>query len=82
MMSSKETVKQAELNVDQAKAQHYHAAGRYNAGLGDAIELKDSENTYMNAQLEYFQALLDYNSNIANLERVIGRPIENTETVL
>ena len=82
MMSSKETVKQAALNVDQAKAQHYHAAGRYNAGLGDAIELKDSENTYMNAQLEYFSALLDYNTNIANLERVVGRPVEASTSTL
>lgn len=82
MMSSKETVKQAALNVDQAKAQHYHAAGRYNAGLGDAIELKDSENTYMSAQLEYFSALLDYNTNIANLERVVGRPVEASTSTL
>ncbi len=82
MKSSVETVKQAALNVEQAKAQHYHAAGRYNAGLGDAIELKDSENTYMNAQLEYFSALLDYNTNIANLEKVVGRPIQNAETSL
>lgn len=82
MKSSMETVKQAALNVEQAKAQHYHAAGRYNAGLGDAIELKDSENTYMNAQLEYFQALLDYNTNLANLEKVVGRPVQSTVTSL
>lgn len=80
--NSKETVKQSELNVGQAKAQHYHATGRYKAGLGDAIELKDSENTYMNAQLEYYQSLLDYNNDIANLERVVGRPIEVTKSKL
>ena len=80
--NSKETVKQAELNVGQAKAQHYHATGRYKAGLGDAIELKDSENTYMNAQLEFYQSLLDYNNDIANLERVVGRPIEVTKSKL
>lgn len=80
--NSKETVKQSELNVEQAKAQHYHATGRYKAGLGDAIELKDSENTYMNAQLEFYQSLLDYNNDIANLERVVGRPIEVTKSEL
>lgn len=80
--NSKETVKQSELNVEQARAQHYHATGRYKAGLGDAIELKDSENTYMNAQLEFYQSLLDYNNDIANLERVVGRPIEVTKSEL
>lgn len=80
--NSRESVKQAELNVEQAKAQHYHATGRYKAGLGDAIELKDSENTYMNAQLEFYQSLLDYNNDIANLERVVGRPIELTDADL
>jgi outer membrane protein TolC len=80
--STKKSVKQAEINVEQAKAQSYHATGRYNAGYGDAIELKDSENTYLNAQLEYFQALLDYNSEAANIERLVGRPLIHSENSL
>lgn len=80
--STKKSVKQAEINVEQAKAQSYHATGRYNAGYGDAIELKDSENTYLNAQLEYFQALLDYNSEAANIERLVGRPLVHSENSL
>jgi len=76
----KQSVKQAELNVKQAKAQHYHATGRYKAGFGDALEIKDAENTYLNAQLAYYQALLDYNLSLAELERVVGRPIENIDT--
>lgn len=74
--NAKEGVKQADLNVQQAKAQHYHATGRYKAGYGDAIEIKDAENTYLNAQLSYYQALLDYTLTLAELERVVGKPVE------
>lgn len=74
--NAKQSVKQADLNVKQAKAQHYHATGRYKAGFGDAIEIKDAENTYLNAQLAYYQALLDYNLSLAQIEKVVGKPIE------
>lgn len=80
--STKNTVKQAILNVEQAKTQNYHATGRYNAGYGDAIELKDAENTYLSAQLEYYQALLNYNLEAASIERLVGRPLENTNEEL
>ena len=76
--NSVESVKQATMNVSQAQAQHYHATGRYNGGVGDAIEIKDAENTYLNAQLEYYGALLDYNLYVAELERYIGHPLGET----
>ncbi len=82
LSNTKNTVKQAELNVAQAKEQNYHATGRYNAGYGDAMELKDAENTYLNSQLEYYQALLEYNTEAANIERLVGRPLVSTETKL
>ena len=33
--------------MNQAKEQYDQASGRYRVGLGDAIELKDAETTYM-----------------------------------
>lgn len=47
--------------------------------MGDAIEFKDSENTYLNAQLDYYNNLLNYNINAAELERVIGAPIKESD---
>lgn len=82
LSNTKNTVKQAEMNVAQAKEQNYHATGRYNAGYGDAMELKDAENTYLSAQLEYYQALLEYNTEAANIERLVGRPLVSTKTEL
>ena len=49
--------------------------------MGDVIELKDAETTYRNAQLNYYKALLDYNISAANLERVVGTPIQAEEEV-
>ena len=43
---------------------------------------KDAENTYLNAQLNYYSNLLDYNVNAAELERVIGAPIKESEIEL
>ena len=50
--------------------------------MGDAVEFKDSENTYLNAQLDYYQTLLQYNINAAEVERVIGAPIKESDKEL
>jgi len=66
----------AKLALDQAKEQYRQVTGRYKAGVGDAIELKDGENTYLNARLDFYNAMLNYNTTAANLEREIGLPIK------
>lgn len=78
--NAKDSIPVAELAMMQAKEQYDLADGRYKVGLGDAIELKDAENTYRQAQLEYFSNLMNYNISAANLERVTGAPI-NKEPV-
>ena len=49
------------LNMDQAKEQYRQVTGRYKAGVGTAIELKDGENTYLNARLDFYNSILNYN---------------------
>ncbi|MBP3820588.1 TolC family protein [bacterium] len=66
----------AKLALDQAKEQYRQVTGRYKAGVGDAIELKDGENTYLNARLDFYNAMLNYNTTAANLEREIGIPLK------
>ena len=39
----------AKLALDQAKEQYRQVTGRYKAGVGDAIELKDAETTFRNS---------------------------------
>ncbi len=82
LMNSFDSLTVSKLALQQAKEQQYQAFRRYQVGLGNAIEFKDAENTYLNAQLSYYSNLLDYNVNAAELERVIGAPIKETEEEL
>jgi len=82
LMNSHDSIAVSKLALQQAKEQQYQAFRRYQVGLGDAIEFKDSENTYLNAQLDYYSTLLQYNVNAAELERVIGAPIKESDKEL
>lgn len=82
LMNSKDSLDVSKLALQEAKEQQYQAFRRYQVGLGNAIEFKDAENTYLNAQLNYYSNLLDYNVNAAELERVIGAPIKETNVEL
>ena len=76
LMTDIEAIVIAKLALDQAKEQYRQVTGRYKAGIGDAIELKDGENTYLNARLDFYNAVLNYNTAAAGLEREIGQPLK------
>jgi len=73
--TAKESIIIAKLALDEAKEQYRQVTGRYKAGISDAIELKDGENTYLNARLDFYNAMLNYNTTAANLEREVGIPL-------
>lgn len=78
LQNSHDSLGVSKLALQQAKERQYQAFRRYQVGLGDAIEFKDAENSYLNAQLDYYSNLLNYNVNAAELERVIGAPIHES----
>ena len=78
--NAKESIPVAKLSLLNAKEQYELASGRYKTGLSDIIELKDAEITYLNAQLAYYNTLLNYNIAYSNLERVVGADLQNTKT--
>jgi len=82
LINAQESIVVAKLSMNQAKEQYDQAAGRYKVGLGEAIELKDAETTYRNAQLNYYNTLLNYHVSAANLEKVIGIPLETSDADL
>ncbi len=82
LYNAQDTIPVARMSMNRAKEQYDLASGRYKVGLGDAIELKDAENTYRNAQLDYYNTLLNYNIAAANIERVIGSPIKPSDQSL
>jgi len=77
--TAREEIVIAKLALDQAKEQYRQVTGRYKAGVGDAIELKDGENTYLNARLDFYNAMLNYNTTAASLEREIGLPLKHKD---
>ena len=79
LQTAAEAIIMAKLALDQAKEQYRQVTGRYKAGVGDAIELKDGENTYLNARLDFYNAILNYNVTAANLEQEIGLPLKQEE---
>ena len=74
--TDREAIVIAKLALDQAKEQYRQVTGRYKAGVGNAIELKDGENTYLNARLDFYNAMLNYNTTAASLEKEIGVPLK------
>ena len=74
--TAREAIVIAKLALEQAKEQYRQVTGRYKAGVGDAIELKDGENTYLSARLDFYNAMLNYNTTAAGLEREIGLPLK------
>ena len=79
LQTAKEAIIISKLALDEAKEQYRQVTGRYKAGVGDAIELKDGENTYLNARLDFYNSVLNYNVTAAGLEREIGIPLKFKE---
>lgn len=82
LQTDKESIIIAKLALDQAREQYRQVTGRYKAGVGDAIELKDGENTYLNARLDFYNSILNYNLSFANLEKEIGVPIKFSDDLI
>jgi TolC family type I secretion outer membrane protein len=72
LLGAEEAIPTAELAVRQATENLELANGRYQAGVGDPIEVTDAEVAYANAQFTYIQALYDYRIAQANLEKAMG----------
>lgn len=61
------------LNVKQSKENYELSYGRYRVGEASPTELKDAQINYQQAQLSYYNALYEYNSSKAELEKAIGK---------
>ena len=70
------------LQVKQAKENYELSYGRYRVGEGSPTELKDAENSYQQAQLNYYTALYQYNSAKALLEKAIGKNLCEADEVI
>jgi outer membrane protein len=72
LQEAEERVHTGDLIVRQAEENYELAAGRYNAGVGNPIELADAEVILVNARTSHIQALYDYRLAQTGIERAIG----------
>ncbi|MCM1264903.1 MAG: TolC family protein [Candidatus Gastranaerophilales bacterium] len=70
------------LNVKQAKENYELSFGRYRAGVGNPIELKEAQVQLQDAELNYYNTLYEYNCARANLEKAIGKNIVGNQISL
>ena len=72
LREAEERIPTAELTVKQAEENFGIAKGRYEAGVGNPVELTDAEVALVNAKTAYIQALYDYRTAQAILEKAMG----------
>lgn len=70
----------AMLQVKQSKENYELSYGRYRVGEASPTELKDAQILYQEAQLNYYNALYQYNSAKAALEKAIGKNLNYDDT--
>ncbi len=67
-----ERIQATEVGVRQGKENLELANGRYQAGVGNPIEVTDSVVALANAEFLYNQALFDYKVAVASIEKAMG----------
>ncbi len=65
----------ASVTVEKAKEDYKIAQVRYQAGVGTNTDVLDAQVALTKAQTNYVQALYDYNTSWANLEKAMGVPV-------
>jgi outer membrane protein TolC len=75
-----ERIPAAELVLRQAHENLEIANGRYATGVGSPIEVTDAAVAYINARTSFVQALTDYKTAGASLERAMGERDGEDET--
>lgn len=72
LRQAEESITNAGVTVRQAKENLELATGRYNAGVGNPIEVTDAVVALANAEVAYTQALADHNKAQADIEKATG----------
>ncbi|MCL5027672.1 MAG: TolC family protein [Bacteroidetes bacterium] len=69
---AKERIEATRSLVSQSEETLKLAEGRYNQGVGSAVEITDARVTVYNARTSYIQSLYDYQVAYARLKRAMG----------
>lgn len=75
MKEAEKRIETSSVTVTKAEEDCKIAAVRYNAGVGTNIDVIDAQLALTNAKTNYVQALYDYNTSKAKLEKAMGATI-------
>lgn len=76
MKEAEKRIETSSVTVTKAEEDTKIAAVRYNAGVGTNIDVIDAQLALTNAKTNYVQALYDYNTSKAKLEKAMGVAIK------
>ncbi|HML89513.1 MAG TPA: TolC family protein [Methylomusa anaerophila] len=76
MLEAEKRIDTSSVAVTKAEEDFKIAQVRYSAGVGTNLDVIDSQVALTNAKTNYVQALYDYNSNRAKLEKAIGTAVK------
>jgi len=76
LVASVEAVEVSEKSLQQAQENFDLAKGRYNTGVGSAIEFTDARVSLTSAKSDYINSITDYKAAVAKLEKAVGIVVE------
>jgi len=82
LQEKKNSIPVAFLGLKQSKENYELSYGRYKVGVGNPVELKEAQVQYQDSMLKYYNALYQFNSARAELEKFIGKNITDGEIQL
>lgn len=80
LREAEERIETSKVAVTQAEENLRIAEIRYNAGVGTNLEILDAVLALNTARTNHIQALYDYNTNRAQLERAMGMAVSKTNS--
>ncbi|MCX7780163.1 MAG: TolC family protein [Negativicutes bacterium] len=76
MKEAEKRIETSKVAVDKAEEDYKIAQVRYTAGVGTNLDVMDAQVALTQAKTNYVQALYDYNTSKAKLEKAMGVPVE------
>lgn len=76
MLAAEKNIQTTQTAVDQAQEDYKIAGVRYSAGVGTNLDVMDAQVSLTTAKTNYIQALYDYNTGKATLDKAMGLPVD------
>lgn len=76
MREAEKRIETSKVAVDKAEEDFKIAQVRYTAGVGTNLDVIDAQLALTQAKTNYIQAMYDYNSNRANLDKAMGVAVQ------